>query len=208
MNIPDQHIDVALVSLTILSYALPKKEVIADFFVETIDKITPKLLDKNSHLLECRLSLFLGYYIDILYREDNETFLKVLQMLVSSMDSEKLSLAHQSLDTLNTIISDKDLIPRVTPLISELTKFVISCMKKVNIPLFFSFVSELLKWYTNGLSKEDHLSLLESVVDRLQLEVKDIRENNFKTNMAIQKIWHLIDDYTQLRIVKEDPEMI
>ena len=79
--------------------------------MKTIDAVTQTILDRDSHLLECRLSLFLGYYIDILYRNDDGTFLRVLQLLVTSMDSNKKALAHQSLDTLNTIISDKDLIP-------------------------------------------------------------------------------------------------
>ena len=108
---PEEHIDTCLVSLTIMSYVLPKKPQISNEFVKTIDAVTQVILDRDSHLLECRLSLFLGYYIDILYRNDDSTFLRVLQLLVTSMDSSKKALAHQSLDTLNTIISDKDLIP-------------------------------------------------------------------------------------------------
>ena len=108
---PEEHIDTCLVSLTIMSYVLPKKPQISNEFVKTIDAVTQTILDRDSHLLECRLSLFLGYYIDILYRNDDGTFLRVLQLLVTSMDSNKKALAHQSLDTLNTIISDKDLIP-------------------------------------------------------------------------------------------------
>ena len=72
---PDEHLDTAIVSLTIMSYALPKKQQISGDFIKTIDAITQPLLNKDSHLLECRLSLFLGYYIDILYRNDDTTFM-------------------------------------------------------------------------------------------------------------------------------------
>jgi hypothetical protein len=136
----EELIDTSIIVLTIVSYALPKKTNIAEKFVEVVDKTTNIILDMKNPLLDCRLSLFLGYYIDILYKEDEATFLGVLKMLVNSLNSEQLSLAHQSSDTLNTIISDKDLVPRITPHIPDLIVFVNQCMATVNIPDFFTFV--------------------------------------------------------------------
>jgi len=90
----EELIDVGFMVLTVLSYSLPKKENFVSEFVRIIDTVTTPLLARNSQLLECRLSLFLGYYIDILYKEDQATFLGVLKLLVESLMSDKKALAN------------------------------------------------------------------------------------------------------------------
>ena len=59
------------------------------------------------------------------------------------------------------------------PVVSQLLEFTIKCMEKVNIPLFFQFVSELLKWYHSTLSHDEMLLLLNTIVQRLQVDVED-----------------------------------
>lgn len=202
----EELIDVSILALTVLSYSLPKKMEFVGEFVRIIDTITQPLLSRDSELLECRLSLFLGYYIDILYKEDQSTFLGVLKLLVESLMSNKKALANQSSDTLQTIISDKDLIPRIIPHISDLLGFTMACMEKVNIPDFFTFVHEIIDFYQEHLSFEQMIGLLTSMVNRLTTEVNDAISNGFKTTVAISKIWDLIEDFTSLRIMEKEPE--
>ncbi len=75
-------------------------------------------------------------------------------------------------------------------------------MEKVNIPDFFAFVEELIKFYDEHLSIEEFNTLLQSMVSRLKVEVEDTRANGFKTNMAIQKIWDLVNVLTTIKHVE------
>lgn len=106
----------------------------------------------NNPLLISRLILFLGYFIDILYTEQEETFIEVLQMLVFSLKSSNLAIVHQATDTLKTIISDRDIIPRIMPHIPDLLGFIEQCFETVNIPSFFDFTSEVIKCYQTSIS--------------------------------------------------------
>ena len=118
----EQLIDICLLVLTMVSYALPKDDALKVRFTKTVEKVTLPILERNNLLLECRLTIMLGYYIDILYKDDEEVFFKVIGMFLNSLSSgpEKLALAHQSADTLNTIINDSDVIPRVIPMLPQL----------------------------------------------------------------------------------------
>ena len=90
--------------------------------------------------------------------------MNVLKLLTTSLMSKELALAHQSADTLNTVISDKDMLPRLKPMISELNKFTIECMGTVNIPDYFDFVGEIIKYYSDSLSIDEIFVLLESMI--------------------------------------------
>jgi hypothetical protein len=48
----------------------------------------------HNPLLDTRIALFYGYYIDILYTENEETFIEALKMLVNSINTKNLALAH------------------------------------------------------------------------------------------------------------------
>ena len=63
----EEIIDVGFNALTILSYSLPKRPGFEPRFIKVIDSCTAKIIAKDSCLLDCRLALFLGYYIDLLY---------------------------------------------------------------------------------------------------------------------------------------------
>jgi|JI10StandDraft_1071094.scaffolds.fasta_scaffold244985_1 hypothetical protein len=69
-----------------MSYTIPKKEQLLEKFIKTIESITPKILEMDNPLITSRLILLLGYYIDILYSKNDELFLKVLELLVLSLN--------------------------------------------------------------------------------------------------------------------------
>jgi len=122
----EDKIDVGLMMLTMVSYALPKADLLKETFVKVIENITDPILSMNSLLLNCRLTIMLGYYMDILYKSDEKVFLGVIKMFLDSLTSgpENLALAHQSSDTLNTIINDNDIIPRIAPILPQLLERV------------------------------------------------------------------------------------
>ena len=63
------------------------------------------------------MSLLLGYYADMLFTHNEAAFLKVIEFMFNSLQlggKEKV-IALQSADTLSTVITDKDLVPRLEP---------------------------------------------------------------------------------------------
>ncbi len=75
------------------------------------------------------MSLLLGYYADMLFEKYPDAFLKTIDFLIRSLaytGNEKV-IALQSADTLNTIISDKDLQPRLKQEIPKLISALLEC---------------------------------------------------------------------------------
>lgn len=90
----EEKVDTSIIFLTLVSYMLPKKVEIVKLLKQTMNQITYPLIELKNPLLESRLSLFLGYYIDILYGEQDELFLEVLKMLVNSINSKNKAAAY------------------------------------------------------------------------------------------------------------------
>lgn len=80
-------------------------------------------------------------------------FIKTINFLVNSMNcvKEERVIALQCADTLNTIISDKDLVPRLSPEIGQIIQVVTEMNLKISIPLYFSFILDLVKCYHDSI---------------------------------------------------------
>jgi hypothetical protein len=76
----------------------------------------------------------------MLYKGNNDMFFEVMKMFITSLNSgpEALALAYQSSDTLNTIINDNDIIPRIKPIIGDLIHSVAPACLTVKIPGTFN----------------------------------------------------------------------
>ena len=121
----------------------------------------------------------LGYYIDILYKKDESIFFEVISMFIQSLtaNEENYALAFQSADTLNTIINDNDIIPRITPFINELLEKVSECIIVVEIPDFFEFISEIFKFYRESITKDSLILIIRCIVRRI---LNDVNMNSSK----------------------------
>jgi hypothetical protein len=77
-----------------------------------------EVINNESKLVRVRYSLFLGYLIDVLYKENDNAFRDTIFFLYRSVDlqGEDKAIALQSIDTLKTVTCDQDLIPRVQKL--------------------------------------------------------------------------------------------
>ena len=95
-----------------------------------IDKI---LGSTGSILLRARMSLLLGYYADMLFHKYDEAFLKAIDFLIQSVGllGDQKVIALQSADTLNTIVSDKDLMPRLEPHLPRFIGTLNECNLKI-----------------------------------------------------------------------------
>ena len=211
----EELIDVSLLTITMISYALPKQEKLKVRLIEICERITRPIMERNSILLNCRLTVMLGYYIDILYRDDETIFFDVISMFIRSLSlsEESSALAYQSADTLNTIINDNDIIPRVTPFINELLEKVAEWIMTVEIPDFFEFLNEIFKFYNDSISKESIVLILRWIVRRILYDVESKspqseenqnpfkveetksvvkKESSAKSTIIIAKSWSII----------------
>jgi hypothetical protein len=119
------------------------------------------------------MSLLLGYYADMLFKKDNTKFITAMNFLIESLSftGEQKVIALQSADTLNTIISDNDLIPRLEPEIPNLLMILNKCTKTIQIQLY---------------------PFMESLVLRVISELKICHEKGEKNNIMINKCWNII----------------
>lgn len=147
---PEIIAETCLVALTTISYILPRRADLVPIFEEVLARNIDTILipdpsaESNiySIILRARMSLLLGYYADMLFSKYEEAFLKVMNFLFTSVafTGEQKVIALQSADTLSTIISDKDLIPRLSPFISDFIKVICNCNAKIGIKLYFNFL--------------------------------------------------------------------
>ena len=100
-------------------------------------------------------------------------------------------VALQSADTLNTIISDKDLIPRLEPHLPRLIKVLTQCNQKIHIKLYFNFLQDFVKFYHAAIG-EDVIPLVESLVVRILAELKRCHEKGERNNIIINKCWNVL----------------
>ena len=123
--------ETCLMALTAISYILPRRADLVPIFETVLVTNINKILDSGSIILRARMSLLLGYYADMLFRHNNQEFLRVIYFLIDSLSlqDDKKVVALQSADTLNTIISDVDLIPRLEPELPHLIEKLNECNK-------------------------------------------------------------------------------
>lgn len=150
------------------------------------------------------MSLLLGYYADMLFSKHDDIFIKVFNFLISSValyGGEKV-IALQSADTLSTIIADKDLIPRLSPHLPQLIQTLCQCNTVITIKLYFDFISDFIKYYNKPMiyvgCGEDVIPFVQSLVQRILIELKQCHERGERNNLIINKCWNVIRLITEL----------
>lgn len=152
-NTPEIIAETSLLALTAISYILPRRADLVPIFEKALALNIDRILSEGSILLRCRMSLLLGYYVDMLFEKYSQAFLKTIDFLIRSVAliKEEKVIALQSADTLNTIISDKDLIPRLKPEVPRLVEILKECNMRINIALYFNFLLDFVKYYHSAI---------------------------------------------------------
>ena len=70
-------------------------------------------------LVQARLALFYGYYTDILLKDDQEKFNESMKFLFEAINNppETIVVGHHACETLMTLIGDKNVAPRLGPMV-------------------------------------------------------------------------------------------
>lgn len=118
------------------------------------------------------MSLLLGYYADMLFKKYPDAFMKIINFLITSISltGKHKVIALQSADTLNTIISDVDLVPRLEPELPKLMVTINECTLKINIKLYFNFLLDFVKHYHHAIG-DSVIPFVEAIVQRILKEL-------------------------------------
>ena len=130
-NPPEIVIETCLISLSIISYLLPKRIDIIHSLNQMLVKNLDLLLSggnsdssevsnlNDGWLIQARMALFYGYFTDILFKEQEEKFNQSIKFLFEAVNytGDKAVVGHQACETLITLIGDKNIIPRIKPLV-------------------------------------------------------------------------------------------
>lgn len=81
----------------------------------TLNYYIQEIINNESKLVKARYALFLGYLVDMLYKDREDAFRETIFFLYRSVNlkGEDKAIALQSIDTLKTVTCDQDLIPRI-----------------------------------------------------------------------------------------------
>jgi len=194
---PEIVAETCLVALTAISYILPRRADLVPVFEDSLAMNIDRLLAPGDNplsvLLRSRMSLLLGYYADMIFPKYESAFVKVINFLVGSLalTGNQKAVAMQSADTLNTIISDKDLVPRLEPYLPALMPVMNDCTGKVHNKLYFSFLLDFVKSYAEAIG-EDVVPFVVSLVARVLSELKACHEKGEKNNLVINKCWNVL----------------
>lgn len=169
-NTPEIIAETCIVAMTVISYILPRRKDLIPIFEETLAVNIDKILSQDNVLLRARLSLLLGYYADMLFSKQPVAFKKSMNFLFSSVGLESKRehvIALQSCDTLNTIVQDDDLMPRLAEMLSEIVQTINHLITSVKVVSFFEFVQEFIKMYKNLLAEQYIVPIVQSLVVRV-----------------------------------------
>lgn len=164
---PEIIIETCILSMTVISYLLPKRTDIIMSLDHMMIKDLDLLLVDTHVLIQARMALFFGYFSDILFKNNDQKFKQVLKFLFDSIDypQDKIVVGHQSCETLTTLIGDKNLISRIKPLVSDITELCIKYIKTTNLSMFFDFFNDFVYIYRNEI-KGSIVQIISALVER------------------------------------------
>ena len=115
--------------------------------------------------------------------------------------SHESVIALQSIDTLNTIVSDSDLAPRLEPMLPQIVEILNQMTPVIKYPAYFEFLSEFVKFYAVVL-KQFILPILSTVINRILAEQNILAADpsDKSPSVIINKSWNVI------RLICDRPE--
>lgn len=118
-------IEASLMILTVVSYLLSRRKDLIGM-MEDMLKTNKAYFESPqlNELVSARLSLFIGYYCDNIFKtQENETsFVEYFQLLVKQIQCKeqyRFAIMYQSIDALKNIVEDDELFPKIKELILQ-----------------------------------------------------------------------------------------
>jgi hypothetical protein len=160
---PDVIIDAAITVLGLLSYVHSKNQYRNIFAImeSTLNYYIGEIINNESKLVRARYALFLGYLVDMLYKDREEAFRETIFFLYRSVNlrGEDKAIALQSIDTLKTVTCDQDLFPRIEKanLLPEMIKLIRESIQNIQNHEYLDFIQDFIQTYGEAIDAEQAL---------------------------------------------------
>ena len=186
-------VETCLLVIADLSYLMQKRKDISSMFEMTMTENSAVLFNSPSLVIRCRLALLIGYYGDSLYKGKDELFVNMIKYLFNgiALEKEQKAFALQCADTVKTIVSDNDIIPRVKVFIKDLGVLLCKMIETAELPKFYEILIRIMEYYYENI-EDQLLRILEALVMRVDKEYKQLRAKGERNNMTINQCWNVI----------------
>lgn len=203
----DVIIESIIVVIGLLSY-LNSKAAYANIF-QAIEKVftyyNQEILNNDSKLIKVRYSLFLGYLIDVLYKDDPQCFVNTILFLYNSVNltGENKAIALQSIDTLKTVTCDHDLIPRFQQqgILPQLVSLVQQSVLTIQNDEYLDFVQDFLVTFSTVID-EQIMGIAQAVIQRIQNDLPKGASGS-GSGLFTQKCINILKQITQNKKLME-----
>ena len=101
------------------------------------------------------------------------------------------AIALQSIDTMTTVVSDRELAPRLAPMLPGIVTILTELIEKIAEPKFFEFVREFAKHYAQALD-DKVLVIFATVARRVQADAEKRIANPAGEYPCIGKGWNVL----------------
>lgn len=165
----DVVVESALLVIGLLSYVHAKKNYaeLCDQMNTVLIYYSNELVGSESQLVRVRYAQFLGYLVDMMFKDSQVVFKDALVFLLQSvvLTGQDEAIALQSIDTLSNVIGDGELRSRVVEygIIDDLLQHITAACPVIAQPRYFEFVQDFTVTYANNLG-ERSLKIVDACV--------------------------------------------
>jgi hypothetical protein len=173
---PDVIIDAAITVLGLLSYVHSKNQYSHIFAImeSTLNHYIQDIIGNESRLVRARYALFLGYLVDMLYKDREAAFRETIFFLYRSVNlkGDDKAIALQSIDTLKTVTCDQDLFPRIQKanLLPEMIGLIRDSIQNIQNHEYLDFIHDFIQTYGEAIGPEQ-ASIIQSITQRITVEM-------------------------------------
>jgi hypothetical protein len=199
--IPEEILETCLIAISGMSYAIITRN---DSLLR-IDNLMKErfgvLFMSSSTLIRCRLGLFFEYYLDKIFKDNQELFEEVLEFLVKSLALEKedRACAIQCADTLCTNMNDKEIRIRISSSVIKLFPYLASLVETTELSDVFDVILSFVNNFHMSIGA-GIIHLLDTLVRRI---IKEATAKESANDVAINGCWNVIS-----RICEKYPKYV
>ena len=150
----EEVLDVALLGLSIVSYAMIRRQdLLTNLDLRVVQYLEPLLLKEPSPLIRSRMFLFISFYNDVLFRSlsphlQDQLSEKILQCLLESLrlptKAEKV-VSLSALDAFSTIYNENLMTLKIQQNFDQVISRLSEYNLNINLQSYFDFLGDFIK---------------------------------------------------------------
>ena len=96
-------------------------------------------------------------------------------------------MARQNVDTLNIIVTDSDIAPRMVNYLDMIVPHIITLIDTVGFVTYYEFLQEFIKIFAKVIMGDKIMSILKACVDRICKDIQKRKEDGLGNTLVIDK---------------------